>query len=257
MWIHNLDPTLLTFGPFEIRYYGLVYVIGFLFVLFFLEYMRKKNKVPLNKEQIYDLIFYLILGVLIGSRLFHVIFWEPSYYLAQPWKILYFWQGGMSFHGGLLGVILVGLWFSKKNNIKFLQLADIISIPAVIILAFGRIANFINGELPGTPTESSWCVIFPGYEECRHPIQLYSALKRFLVAGVLVLINLNKHKPGFIFLNLIFFMGLGRFFIDFLREDARWLGLSAGQYFSLAMVLITTYIFLKYYKKECKKLFHL
>ncbi len=253
MWVHNIDPTLFTIGPLEIRYYGLVYVIGFLFMLFYLEHLRKKNKLNLMQDQVYDLIFYLILGTLIGARLFHVIFWEPSYYLMRPWEIFYIWQGGMSFHGGLVGIIGVGFWFSKRFNIKFLRLADIISIPAMIFLAIGRIANFINGELPGTTSNVSWCVIFPGYENCRHPVQLYSAIKRFFIAGLLVLLSLKKHKPGFIFFNMIFLMGLGRFFIDFLRLDARWLGLSAGQYFSLAMILVSSYVLLKYYNKEYKK----
>jgi len=248
MFVQNIDPTLLHLGPFEIRYYGLVYVIGFLLVWFILD--KNKKELKLTKQQVENLIIYLILGVVIGSRLFEVIFWEPAYYLANPLKIFAFWQGGMSFHGGFMGAIFVVYYFCKKHKLSFAKLADILVIPAVFILALGRIANFINSELVGTITNARWCVQFPGYEGCRHPVQLYGAAGRFLLFGyLLALKKLNKWKPGFLFWNFVLFIGIGRFVIDFLRDESRLLGLSMGQYLSIALVLVASYILLKYYRK--------
>lgn len=258
-YIHNINPTLLTLGPFEIRYYGLVYVIGFLVVYLYFKHLIKHKKILLSEDELYDLIFYLMVGVLVGSRLFHAIFWEPSYYLSQPWKIFYIWEGGMAYHGGLAGVMLATYLFWRKKEIRkkvsYAKLADYISIPAVLMLAFGRIANFINGELPGKVTNVSWCVYFPGYDGCRHPQQLYSAAKRFLVFAWLVFANRKKHKDGFIFWNMITLIGLGRFIIDFYRDDPTFLGITAGQYFSIAMLVTGAIVLVKYYWKDIKGVF--
>ncbi len=254
MYVHNLNPTLLDLGPLEIRYYGLVYLFGFIILYFVLNYYRKKDKLNITKDDIYDLIFYLFLGVLIGSRIFHV-FWELPYYIANPLKIFFIWEGGMAFHGGLVGVAIATYYFSKKKKISFAKLADIITIPAVFVLALGRIANFVNAELYGTLTNVSWCVKFPNVDGCRHPTQLYSALKRFAVLGILLLINKKKNKDGFLFWNMIILFGIGRFFIDFLREDWHFLGLSLGQYFSLIMFIVGIYVLIKYYKEDIKSYF--
>ncbi|MBW2964285.1 prolipoprotein diacylglyceryl transferase, partial [Candidatus Woesearchaeota archaeon] len=184
-FVHNINPVLLDLGPVEIRYYGLVYVLGFLLVYLYFDWLIKRKRIRMDKDGLYDLIFYNMLGVLIGSRLVHCIFWEPSYYLLRPWEIFYVWQGGMAFHGGLAGVALATwLWWKKTGKkIPYAKLADHLAIPAVFILALGRIANFVNGELPGKVTDVWWCWYFPGVEGCRHPQVLYSAAKRLLVFG--------------------------------------------------------------------------
>ncbi len=255
MFNHTINPTLLSLGPLEIRFYGIVYALGFILLILWLFWARKKGKLPLKKEDIYDLVLYLILGLVIGARLFHVFFWEPVYYITHWWEIGMIWKGGMSFHGGLLGTILAGFIFARKKKLNFWQLADLVVIPAVFALALGRIANFINGELVGTPTNVSWCVNFPGESECRHPVQLYDSLKRFFIFGILAYFLTKKTRPGFIFWVMMTLFGIGRFFLDFLREDPRWFGLSLGQYLSLLMFVIGLGVLLLQYKKDLKKIF--
>lgn len=256
MFIHNLNPTLLTLGPLEIRYYGLVYVLGFILSITWLFYLRKKQKLPLTKDQVWDFTFYLLLGVLVGSRLF-MVFWQPQTYLLRPWNLLKFWQGGMSFHGGFVGITLAGYWYCKKNNLNLAKMADLLTIPTIFALALGRIANFINGELVGRPSTRPWCTIFPKYDQtCRHPSTLYAAGKRFFVFFWLFFLTFYKQfKPGFIFWNFVFWEGLGRIIVDFYREDLLYFGFSLGQWFSLAMVLTALIIFLKYYREDWKKIF--
>ena len=259
-YVHNLNPALLTIGGLEIRYYGLVYVIGFILTYFYLDYMRKKNRLDLTKNEVYDLVLYIIVGVFVGSRLFHCLVWEPGYYLRNPLEILYFWKGGMAYHGGLLGVIIAGYAWWKKNKIwkkvSLGKIGDPLSIPAVFALALGRIANFINGELPGRVSDVSWCVYFPRYEGCRHPYQIYVAAKRFAVLAWLVFLSMKeKYKDGFVFWNMITFMGIGRVLLDFYRDDPTFLGLTMGQYWSLAMFLVGGFVLLKYYRNDCKKVF--
>jgi phosphatidylglycerol:prolipoprotein diacylglycerol transferase len=257
-FVHNIDPVLFSIGPVEIRYYGLVYVVAFMLGYFYFDYLIKSKRIKLEREELYDLILYNMIGVLVGSRLIHIIFWDPLHYLMQPWKVLYVWEGGMAFHGGLLGVAIGTYLFWRKVNkkIPLAKLADHLSIVAVLMLAFGRIANFVNGELPGKATGVSWCWYFSGYEGCRHPQQLYSAAKRFLVFGWLVfLITRKKFKDGFVFWNMLLLMGIGRFVIDFYRADATLLGLTAGQYLSLVMVVLGIVALARHYQKDIKRLF--
>lgn len=255
MYIHNINPTLLHLGTLEIRWYGLVYVLGIFLAVYWMNYLKKKKQLELDKEEIWDFVFYAMLGILIGARVF-MIFWQPEYFLFRPWNLLKIWQGGMSFHGGLIGSIIATYWYCWKKNINFWKLADAVSIPAIFALALGRIANFINGELVGRVWDGKWCVIFPNHgQECRHPSTLYSAGKRFLLFGWLFFLTLRKEfKPGFIFWNLVFFEGLGRIAVDFFREDVLYSGLSLGQWFSLVMVLISGLAFRKYYRGEWKKI---
>ena len=246
----NINPELFSIGSLEVRYYGLIYVLGFIIAFLYLNYQRKKQKLELSKDQIYDLMLYLVIGVVLGARIFEVLFWQPSYYFNNPLQIIAIWNGGMSFHGGLIGAVISAYLFCKKNNFSLLKLLDIIVIPGVFALALGRIGNLFNSEIYGTATSVSWCFNFPNTENCRHPYQIYAALKRFLVFGILLILNKKEHKNGYIFFMGIFLLAIGRFLLDFLREDIRWLGLSLGQYFSLAIILIASYILFKYYRKN-------
>jgi phosphatidylglycerol---prolipoprotein diacylglyceryl transferase len=258
MYIHNLNPTLLHLGPLEIRWYGLVYVFGFLISAYWLQYLRKKQKINLNKEEIWDLIFYIMVGVIIGARLF-MIFWQPGTYLKNPLNLLKIWQGGMSFHGGFVGSIVGCYIYCKKKNLNFLKIMDYISAPAIFALAFGRIANFINGELWGRAFNGQFCVNFRntgGGDICRHPSTLYAAGKRFLITAWLTFLILKKKfKPGFIFWNFVFWEGLGRIIVDFFRENALYLNFSLGQWFSLLMVIISIYFFKKNYQDDWRNIF--
>jgi phosphatidylglycerol:prolipoprotein diacylglycerol transferase len=254
-FIHNINPVLLNLGPFEIRYYGLVYVIGFLVIYFALKYYSNKGILKLTKQEVESFALYLMLGVLIGARIFVVFGWsfllgDPLYYLMNPLKIFAVWEGGMSLHGGIVGILLAGYLYCKKKKLNLAKTADLLTIPGVFILALGRIANFINGELVGTITNLPWCFKFKNYNGCRHPVQLYAAAGRALLGGYLLLINKHKHKNGFIFWIFITLMGIGRFFCDFVRYDPRLLGLSFGQYLSIVMIIAGIYVLIKYYRKE-------
>ena len=254
----NIDPVLVSLGSLQIRYYGLVFVIGFIFALYALKKAIKNKILDIEEEKAYDFIFYLLIGIIIGARIFHVVFWGFDYYIESPLNILYIWQGGLSFHGGLIGAFVVTTFFSKKFNVSFWKLADIISIAGALMLGFGRIANFINQEILGTITQVPWCVKFLRADplNCRHPIQLYAALGRFFTFFVLLQFN-KKHKDGFIFWMFLFLIGVGRLFLDFLREDLRYLGLSAGQWFSILLILFGGYVLFRFYKDDLRYTFRL
>jgi phosphatidylglycerol:prolipoprotein diacylglycerol transferase len=246
-WSFNSE--LFHLGNLSVRYYGLIYVIGFIILFFYLNAERKKQKLELSKDQIYDLMLYLLIGVIVGSRLFEVLFWNPIYYFNNLSEIIEIWKGGMSFHGGLIGVIIAGFIFIKKNKISFLKLADLIIIPATLALSLGRIGNLLNSELYGTITNVSWCFNFPNVIGCRHPYQIYMFLGLLFSFFILLKISKKEHKQGYVFWIGILLFGITRFILDFFREDIRYLGLSLGQYFSIPLILISIYVLLKYYKK--------
>lgn len=255
MYTHNLDPILFQLGPLEIRWYGLVYVLGFFLTAWWLQQARKRGKLALSSEEIWDLVFYLMVGVLLGARLF-MVFWQPEIYLYRPLNLLKIWEGGMSFHGAFVGVVLAGWLFCRKKKIDFWKIADIASVPAMFALALGRLANFINGELIGRAWNGKWCVVFPDYGDiCRHPNMVYSFFQRMAVFGWLVWLSYFKEfKSGFIFWNFVFFEGMGRFIVDFFREDTLYFGFSLGQWFSLAMVVVAVLVFWKKYREDWNKL---
>ncbi len=256
MWIHNLNPTLLQLGPLEIRWYGLVYVFAFFLTVGWLFHLRRKEQITLTKDEIWDLVFYLMLGVLIGSRLF-MIFWNPEIYLFKPWNLVKIWEGGMSFHGGFVGIVTACWFYCKKKKLPFWKMADALSIPTIFALALGRVANFINGELAGRVWNGKWCVVFPDYgPECRHPNMIYSFFQRMMVFGWLFFLTFWKEfKPGFLFWNFVFWEGLGRIMVDFFREDTLYAGFSLGQWFSFIMVAVSLAMFSKFYKEDWKKIF--
>ena len=256
MWVHNLNPVLLDLGPVEIRWYGLVYILGFFLAIAWLRYVSKKGFISLSKDEIWDFVFYLMVGVLVGSRLF-MIFWNPEIYLLKPWNLLKIWEGGMSFHGGFVGIVTAAWLYCKKKKLYFWKMADVMSVPTIFALALGRLANFINGELVGRVWDGKWCVIFPDYgTECRHPNMVYSFFQRLIVSGWLFLLTFWKEfKPGFIFWNFVFWEGLGRIIVDFYREDTLYLSFSLGQWFSAVMVIVALVAFVKYYKEDWKKVF--
>lgn len=256
MWTPNLDPVLLHLGPLEIRWYGLVYVLGFFLAIAWLKHLQKKGLISLSKDEIWDFVFYLMLGVLIGSRLF-MIFWNPEIYLFRPWNLLKIWEGGMSFHGGFVGIVTACLLYCRKKKLNFWKMADVMSVPTIFALALGRLANFVNGELVGRVWNGKFCVVFPDYgSECRHPNMIYSFFQRMVVFGWLFFLTFwNEFKPGFIFWNFVFWEGLGRIIVDFYREDILYLGFSLGQWFSAVMVIAATIAFVKYYKEDWKTVF--
>jgi phosphatidylglycerol:prolipoprotein diacylglycerol transferase len=264
MFVHNLDPVLFSLfnGLIQVRYYGLVYALGFLFVYYILIRSAKNNLIENLTDELADkLVFYLILGVLLGGRLGHVLFYNFSYFVKNPLEIFMLWYGGMAFHGALIAVSIITYYFCKKYKIKFLQIADILSAPVAFVLFLGRIANFINAELIGTVMRSQrwFCIDYSKYGAigCRHPSQFYEALKNLFIFGFVIfeknylLEKFNLVKDGVVFYTFVTLYGLLRFLTNFYRDDVRvFLGLSTGQIFSLLMFFVGMYLLYKTLRTE-------
>lgn len=257
MFTHNLSPYILELGNLKITYYGLVYALGFLITLYFIKYqIKNKNIKNLKPDDAYDLILYIIIGSILSARLFHIIIYNPIYYLNNPLDIIAFWKGGMAFHGGLIGCIISLHLFCKKKGCRFLQIADYLSIPTSLFLAFGRIANFINAELVGKPTDVSWCVYFNKENICRHPSQIYESIKNLIIFNILTILNYNrpkKYKDGTIFFLFITLYGLFRFLVTFYRVPEQIIiGIGKGQWLSLLMFFTGLILLYNLYKKKSR-----
>jgi phosphatidylglycerol---prolipoprotein diacylglyceryl transferase len=228
----NIDPVFLRIGPIQLRWYGLMYMLSFILGFFVMRSLAKYRKLNISTDDLYDLLFYLILGVMIGGRLGYVVFYDLNNYLHDPLSIFAIWQGGMSFHGGFLGMILAAWLVCKKKRWNFWEIADLGSAAAPIGLGLGRIGNFINGELFGRPTNVRWAMVFPeGGNVARHPSQLYEALLEGLVLFVILtwLYKKNFYR-GTVFWALLGFYGIFRFLIEFVREPDVQLGLDLGPF---------------------------
>jgi len=249
MFYHNINPTLLRLGPFEIRYYGIIFALGFIIAYFLIYHLAKERKLNLTKDDVANLIFYLIIGTVLGARLFEVIVYNLPYYLKNPFEIIAIWHGGLSFHGGLIGAVIAGFLYCKKKKIHFYDLADICMIPLALALFLGRIANFINGELVGRITNLPWCVKFQNYEGCRHPSQLYESAKNLLIFFILYNIRNKKLKKGILFWSFVILYSTLRFFIEFVRApDSQIgfiLGLTMGQLLCIVMFGVGLYFFVR------------
>ena len=187
----NIDPIAFQIGPMIVRWYALAYIAGLLLGWRFCIILAKRGPIDVNPKKFEDLLVYVTAGIILGGRLGYVFFYSPSFFLQNPMEIFMIWRGGMSFHGGFLGVIVAAFVFASRNNIHTLYLADILACVAPIGLFFGRIANFINGELYGRGTDAPWGIIFPnGGSLPRHPSQLYEAFLEGLVLFI-VLITAN------------------------------------------------------------------
>jgi phosphatidylglycerol:prolipoprotein diacylglycerol transferase len=246
MWIDNLNPVIVSLGPVEIRWYGLMYVIGFLFVWWFTDRAARKGRLALTPAQVENAMVWLAVGTVVGGRLGYVLFYAPLYFLQHPLEILMFWQGGMSIHGGIIGVCLA-LWLSlRKSSVRFLQIADVAIIPIALGQTLGRIGNFINGELWGRVTNVPWAMGFPlsGDSMPRHPSQLYEAGYDIIIGTILLLVawrlrKAGKTKEGLI-LGLWFVLyAIARFIVEYFRDPSYYVGpLTAGQLLSLPMLVV-------------------
>lgn len=238
MQFPKINPVFLKIGPLEFRWYGLMYIVGFICAYFIVLRGVKRRNLSLTADDVADLIFSLALGVILGGRLGYVLFYNFTYYLAHPLKVFAVWEGGMSFHGGLIGVVLAGLYISRRKKIGFFALADLCVPAAPIGLGLGRLGNFINGELFGRPTDLPWGMIFPGGGGVpRHPSQLYEALLEGPVLFTVLFLLQRKHRPtGVIFWTFVSCYGLFRFFVEFFREPDPQLGFVLGP-FSMGQLL--------------------
>ena len=258
MFINNFDPVAIQIFSLEIRWYSLAYIIGIL-----LGWILSKRIFISDselKEKFDDYLTYVILGIIIGGRLGYVFFYNLNYYLDNLIDVFKIWQGGMSFHGGLIGVIIASIWFSKKNNQNIFNYLDIVSLVAPVGIFFGRVANFINSELYGIETKMPWAVKFVQIDNLfRHPSQLYEAFFEGIILFFILLYFMRKgfmKIQGFISGLFLAFYSIFRFLIEFLRVPDEQLGylflnLTMGQIISLIFLIIGIYlIFTKY---EIKK----
>ncbi|MFH1072207.1 MAG: prolipoprotein diacylglyceryl transferase [Nanoarchaeota archaeon] len=266
MFYHKISPFIVRIShDFGIRWYGLIYVLGFILVYAVLRSLARKNRIKnLTEERVDILILYLIVGDIIGARLFHVFVFEFSYYKGHLLDIFKIWQGGLSFHGALVGTIVVTWYFCRKYRIKFYDIADAIVFPVAIALALGRIANFINSELYGKITSLPWCVDYSQNpylanppDGCRHPSQLYESLKNFFIFGILYSFKrMKKEYPsGFFFWLFVTLYGVLRFFITFTRDEPPIFGtgIAEAQWLSLLMAIVGGIFLFKILGKTGKK----
>ena len=241
-----INPIALQLGPISIHWYGIAYIVALAVGIWILYGLNKKAKVFKDSNQIFDFAFWLFLvGVIIGGRLGYILFYNLPYYIQNPVRILTVWEGGMSFHGGLIGSVIVAYFFCRKYKINFLKMADIAVIPSALALFFTRIANFINGELIGRVIENPYCkwlgVDF-GDGLMRYPSQLFQSISALILFLILILIFRTKPKKGILLFSYLGLYGLFRFITEFYREPDVQIGfilnsLTLGQIFSLIMIL--------------------
>ncbi len=241
----QIDPVLMHIGPFAVHWYGMMYLASFLISYGITWHLIKKRQFPMSRDVLDMFYLYMMAGVVLGGRLGYVFFYDFKEYLENPQDILAVWKGGMSFHGGLIGVIIAGILFCRSNKFDFWVLADILTVSAPIGLGLGRMGNFINGELYGRVTQVPWGMVFPeGGPLPRHPSQLYEAFLEGIMLFILlwILKDRLKHRPGV--LGSVFVIGYSiiRFIVEFFREPDPQLGylagfITMGQILSLLMLI--------------------
>ncbi len=247
MQFPHIDPVFLSIGPLQFRWYGLMYVLSFVATYFILRSEAARKSLPLTKDDVADLVFYGAMGVVLGGRTGYILFYNLGFYLANPLKLFAVWEGGMSFHGGFLGVMAAFLLYARRKKIPFLTLIDMAALCAPVGLGLGRLGNFINGELYGRATNAPWGIIFPGSDGVpRHPSQLYEAFLEGLVLFFVVrFVSKTTKTGGVTTCAAIAGYGLFRFCVEFVRQPDAHIGLvfgqlSMGQLLSLPMFIIGT-----------------
>ena len=253
----HLSPVALHLGFFDLRWYSLAYLAGIFVGYWYLLKLLKQPGAPMARRHADDLVFYAALGIILGGRIGYVLFYNLDYYASHPVDVLKLWDGGMSFHGGLLGTVLGILYLSWKQKLPALRIHDYVACVAPIGLFFGRLANFVNHELWGAPTNLPWAIRFPEYSELlhqtvlgppRHPSQLYEAVLEgivlFAILAWMFWKTQARYEPGKLVGTFGFFYGLFRFLVEFVREPDPQLaafthatGLHMGQWLSLPLII--------------------
>ena len=248
----GLDPIALDLGFFQLRWYSLAYLAGIVTGWWYMLKLIDRPGAPMARRHVDDLVFFVAIGVILGGRLGYVLFYRPEYYLANPLEIPQLWDGGMSFHGGVIGVSLGLFYLARKNGLNWLRVHDYVACCIPFGLFFGRIANFVNGELWGRPTDLPWGIIFPsGGEVPRHPSQLYEAGLEGLALGLILWFLFWKtearYQPGKLVGTFLFGYGISRFLVELVRQpdvglEHLWWGLSMGQTLTVPMILGGLYL---------------
>jgi phosphatidylglycerol---prolipoprotein diacylglyceryl transferase len=247
--VWNVDPDILSLGAFHLRWYGLFFALGFfLGFLIMAQFYRREDR-PL--ENLSDLFLYLFLGTIIGARLGHVFLYQPDYFLSHPWEIPMIWHGGLASHGGFAGVMIsLYLYVRKHRDMSFLELADRLAIPCLLVATLIRVGNFFNSEIIGTPSDLPWAVVFARVDDIpRHPAMLYEAVAYFLIFCVLYFAYWKTsimQFPGRVFGTALATCFLARFMIEFVKEnqvpfESRML-LNMGQLLSIPFILAGVYL---------------
>lgn len=240
----SINPIAFSLGPIDVHWYGLMYLFAFL-LAWYVAKLRAEKSTMWNQAEVTDLIFYGAMGVVLGGRLGYVLFYNFSHFIHDPFILLKIWQGGMSFHGGLLGVLVAMVLFAKKYHKTFFQVTDFISPLVPIGLGLGRIGNFLNGELWGRATDMPWGIVFPQVDNiARHPSQLYQAFFEGLVLFIILWIYSRKPRPIMAVSGMFALCyGVFRLFTEQFREpDAHlgllWFHLTMGQWLSLPLIIV-------------------
>ncbi|MDN5328097.1 MAG: phosphatidylglycerol---prolipoprotein diacylglyceryl transferase [Candidatus Woesearchaeota archaeon] len=249
-------PVLFQIGPLEIRFYSLMYILGFLLAYYLIPKIQKYKSLNLSKDEILEMILLIFIFVIIFARAFYVFYYAFDIFIKDPAFLFKIWYGGMSFHGGLLGAIIAGIIISKRKKIPFFKLADVFIVPIPLALAFGRIGNLMNGELYGRVTNVPWAFFFPTAPDRgllpRHPSQIYESIKNLVIFFILLYLLKSKNKriaklkekDGFIFWTFVFLYGLLRYIIEFFRQPEIVFSIfnfqiTAGQLLCLLMIIIS------------------
>ena len=241
----QIDPILIRLGPLAIRWYGLMYVLGLIGAFFIIKTRAAREHITISLDDLHDLILYAAIGVILGGRLGYTLFYNLPYYVENPSKLLAVWEGGMSFHGGLIGVIIAVGVFCYRKGYRFYTIADLATPAVPIGLGLGRLGNFINGELFGRPTDVPWCMVFDatgGGPLCRHPSQLYEAFFEGVVLfAILWFVRTRTRQPNGMLTGIFFVCyAIFRIVIEYFREpDATLIGpFTRGQFFSFFLIAI-------------------
>ncbi len=245
MFVNNLDPVFFSLGPLTVRWYGVLYLLGVLVVYWYVRNEIKKGRLPTTVKRFDDVFFWIVVVMVLGARLFEVIFYNPSYYFTNPLKILAVWEGGLSFHGGLIGVLLVVLWWCRKDRISFWQVADAFVVPATLAQCFGRLGNFFNSELVGTPFSGAWATVYAAVDDVpRHPVQVYEIVYNLIIFVVLFSLR-KKVKPGQLFALFLILYGAFRFVVEYFKVPEVLYILTLGQWLSVVMVVVGVWLWFR------------
>ncbi len=247
-FVHNIDPIFAQLGGFYLWWYGASYTLGFLAAFFWLR--ANRVAIAFDMGDVYKLTIYIAIGVLVGGRSIEVIFYEWAYYAEHPWHISAIWLGGMSTHGILLGSTIAVVLFCRFNRYSFLAVTDVLVIAAAFIMGFGRLGNFIDGQIVGSLSEMPWAVKFPDLDGYRHPVVLYDGIKNLLLVPFLLLLRRLRPPRGVLVAHFILWYGFLRIFVDFFREYRSSLyGLPPGQEFNILMTVIGIAMLIWLYRK--------